>query len=312
MSRALSVCWLTGLLACTPMMKKKPFDPLEGDRAYALCAQETLDLLRDGLASSNPTQRNERLHESVNSCWNLTVDVDPEAHTSVADFTRIDEEVGGEPRGCSFHGTGNELRLDLKSGGCVSPSATGYYRWALRGTSELMINTDITSVQLDLAWQETRGEDLIVGTGRVFLSVPQTPITDRKPYDARLPLDPVSACTMPTCSTANFARHGTLVKGGMGVCGELLAGYTTPLTVRFDTQGLMSIDGDASATDRPPVFGKTSCSVDTWTGSRPYPYRRVHFDRGTGALSLEETQLHQANGLADVCTVRWETTVTGC
>lgn len=302
---------MLGVLSCAP--PKKKLDSLAGERAGVYCAQETFDLMRPGLKSTNPTQQNERFYESVEKCWNLTVAVDTEQQKSVADFTRIDEGAdGGLLLGCAFHGVGNTVRADLQ-GGCVTPTDAGYYRLALTQPTQYLVTAENTSLEFDLSWQEVRGKDLIVGTGRIFLSVPQTPIKLQAEYDPRIPTDPVSGCHMPTCSTVAFAGHGTLVTGNPLVCNELLASYATPFSVFFDAQDRMSFAADTPEAMRfLPVFGKTTCTVDTWSGSRPSPYRRFHFDPGQKVMSFDETQLHQTNNLSDVCTLHWETSITGC
>jgi hypothetical protein len=302
------------IAACQPAGDDDDVNTLEGDRAGLLCGNVTLDLLHEGLASSNPAQTNQRLADAVYDCWNLTMDVDPDHATSVGDYTRIDQDgPGGLLLGCGFHGSGNPVRLDLGDGGCVTPTATGYLRLGLRSPAQVVVASDIHSIQIETTWQEVRGDDLIVGTGRIFMSVPPGAASPNRSYDPRTPIDPIAGCHMPACSKAAFAGHGTRLVGNPAVCDELLAGYATPLEVGFDAQDRMSLAADTPEAKRlRPVYGETACTVDTWDGARPYPYRRFHFDPATGVMTIDETQLHQANNLADVCTIHWETTVGPC
>jgi hypothetical protein len=292
------------------------FDPSIGERASVLCVFATLDLLPEGLTTTNPFQTNERVYSEKAECWNQTIDI--EGTKSSGGLTRIDME-GEPPTGCSFQGTGDDTAVHMTSGGCITSTPTGHIRLALAEPADLPIINVVTStaslqsVTVMVDYQEARGQDLIAGTGRIFLSVPMGNITPTHEYDTRIPVDPNASCAMPACSNANFAGKGTLLSGNPTVCSELLSSYGSPFGVYFDEANRMSFDAAASAEMRlPSVLDKAACGATSWGGQKPYPFRKYHLDPATGLMTIDEIVMHQANMLADVCTLHWQTTVTGC
>jgi len=265
-------------------------------------------------------------------CWNQTIDID--GRKSTGGLTRIDAE-GEPPTGCSFQGTGDDTAVHLTSGGCVSATAGGHIRLALNEPAELPIinvtkTTDsLQSVTIMVDYQEARGQDLIAGTGRIFLSVPMGSVTPTHEYDTRIPVDPNASCAMPACSSANFAGKGALLSGNPAVCSELLSAYGAPFGVYFDEANRMSFDPAAPVESRmPAVLDKAACAATTWGGQKPYPFRKYHLDPATGMMTMDEIVLHTSGSLSDGATFDWHaagtrwcrdvgtwhgrTTVTGC
>jgi hypothetical protein len=289
---------MRGWFVVIPLLAGCPSEGDDVDHYEGLfCAFETLDLLAPRLQATNPFQTNERVYENQPQCWNLTRDINRTKHTSTGDITRIADE-GPPLLGCALHGTGDEETLTFADGACVFPSEMGHYRLRMTTPAAFAL-LEPNQLSIEGTYEEERGDDLIAGTGRIFLSRPMTPLPMDHAYDARIPTDPNASCQLPACSTVALAGKGTLVSGDPQVCDELLASHADPFP--------LMLDGTT-----PIVLDETTCGATTWTGEPPYPYQRYHLDAATGTLTLDEVVLYQADALSDVCTLHWETTVTGC
>lgn len=112
---------------------------------------------------------------------------------------------------------------------------------------------------------------------------------------------------------AAFAGHGTITEGDATTCGGLLSGHAAAETLFFDDKGRMSPAADTPEAMRSgAVHELDTCTLDTWTGDRPYPFARYHMDVDAGTIELDETALHPNGQITDVCTVHWTAPITGC
>lgn len=290
----------------------------EGDKAALNCGYETLDLFGGTISSNVPFMNSQRLYESKKICWDITANVDPEEETAVVDWERT-ADAGPPVLGCGFHGTGTERGVTFTSGSCVLPSETGHYRLTLNEPFEMRL-PEYSELTMLFDYQEVRGDDLVVGKGRIFFGLgpgglgvePDHVYAKQGPPVGNVVTDPNASCRMPACSTANLAGKGTLVSGNTTICNDLLASYATPFNVYFNDKNQMAFAADAPEAERfPVVLDKATCGVRTWGGEEPHPVRLWHLD-ANGVFTLDETVLHTSGQLSDVCTLHWETTVTGC
>jgi hypothetical protein len=207
---------------------------------------------------------------------------------------------------------GPAYEVDLDKGFCAAATADGYYRFTLTAVTQQP--TDWDGLELDGIVEWSRGKDLLAGPAYIFLSIPRLDaISEKPPYDKRVPIDPIAGCKMPACAKTNFSGKGTLVTGDPLICNDLLTQHTDPVSLFFDEHDRMSFSAATPETMRRwSVHGIDSCTADAWTGARPYPFARYHIAPDAGTVTLEETQLHQANNLSDVCTIRWTSNIQGC
>ena len=297
------------LAACAD--KPHELDYLAGERQAVICNDTTLVYLGMGMTqSTNPTDARQRQHVvETRQCWMETVAA--KGQTTSGSLTRIDNAPADPPKGCGFTGTGTSDHLDLADGTCVATTADGYYRFTLNKVSPMPV--DIVGVEVDGTVEWSRDQDLLVGPAFIFLSVPMTPITMHPDYDMRVPADPIAGCKMPACSRVALAGSGTLLSGDPTTCADLLTGHAQPLELDFDDLDRMSFSAATpEAMRRLGVHGLDACTLDTWTGARPYPYARYHLDLAAGTVTLDEVELHQSGAITDVCATHWHGTLAGC